>query len=93
MVPGFADQFVVPFVQHAGGVDMAAAHAERVRIDQQLRPATQAALAEFQQRQAAQRGQQHALRRVELQPGQRGDGLFVQEPCRQCTQPFKARRF
>ncbi len=76
-VPGFADQCVVPFVQHAGGIHMAALHAERFGINDQLRPATQADFAQFQQRQAAQRGQQHAVGLIELQFGGRADRLLV----------------
>ena len=67
----FADQFVLPFVQHAGGVDVAALGGTRP-VHQQLRPAVQAFGAEFQQWQAAQRGQQQAVAVVELQPGRQG---------------------
>ncbi|MNI45444.1 hypothetical protein D3C73_998680 [compost metagenome] len=51
-VPRFADQLVIPLVQYAGGIHVAAMHAERIGVDDQLRPALQPDLAELQQRQA-----------------------------------------
>jgi hypothetical protein len=66
--PGFPrlpDQFVLALMQHPGGIHVAAGDAERIRIDDQLRPAAQAGDAEFQQWQAAQRGEHAALPRIE----------------------------
>src|SRR5690606_40861063 len=79
-LPGFADQFVVPFVEDAGGVDVGAVHPEGIGIDDQFAPAGQAFRAEFQQREAAQCGQLGALDVVQGQVADRGDDLVGQEP-------------
>jgi hypothetical protein len=78
-VPRLANQLVIPLVQHAGRIHVAAVHAECIGVDDQLRPAFQPHLAERQQRQAAQRGQQHAIAGLQLQLADRGNGLLVQE--------------
>ena len=78
-VPGLADEVLILDVQHTGSVDVIALHAERIRIDDQLRPAVQALRAELEQRQAAQRGQRTALIRIERQAVDRRDGLAMQE--------------
>ena len=77
--PRFADEFVIPFVQHALRIHVVALHAERLRVHQQLRPAVQALASEFEQRQAAQHRQAQALDLVEAQALQRGDRLVAEE--------------
>jgi len=78
-VPRLADQLVIPLVQYPGGIHVAAMHAERIGVDDQLRPTLQPHFAELQQWQAAQCGQQHAIGRLQLQLTDRGDGLLMQE--------------
>src|SRR3546814_6669004 len=68
-----SDLVVLPLVQHAGGVDVAAVHAEGVGVDDQLRPAVQSLLAELEQRQAAHRGQQGARGGIEFEIAHRSE--------------------
>ena len=91
VLPRLADQVVVPFVQHAMRVLVAALHAERVRVDQQFAPAVQALAPELEQRQAAQHREAQALHLVQAQPVQRGDRLAGEEGGDQRLQALVAR--
>jgi hypothetical protein len=85
-VPGLTDQFVLPLVQHTGGIDVGAVHAEGFGIDDQLRPAAQAGFAELKQGQAARRGEPAAVAFVEDEFADGRDGFFVQEARRELCQ-------
>ncbi|NJC50616.1 UNVERIFIED_ORG: hypothetical protein GGR78_003942 [Xanthomonas campestris] len=79
-------------MHHSGRIHMRALHAECVRVNDQLRPATPAGRADVQQGQAAGGSQQDVIVRLQLQPVERGDGFLPQELRGQCTQTVLAGR-
>src|SRR5690606_35354131 len=77
--PGFADEFVIPLVQYAGGVDVGAVHAEGFGVDDQFTPAGESFGAEFEQGQAAEPCQLRPLDFVEGEAADRGEDLVGEE--------------